>query len=331
MLRDVFSRISARAAAAARALPRLLGLPPSPCRASRTLQLSGCIALAALTHDAGCTSTARDRALRLWQQAGGTAPQFCELEAVGLGEVLHVCAATDGRLVRDPPDGTELATYQQALHASTSLTGAEAWADATATDAASLARYTAQTRVLTIYCMLCGRNKTAAMDAMIDSVGLMPSPSTGGSSSGSGVSKPSDDVEAERLVRSATKLYNFNFARELARVQPSSLILTRDQMKINKFVFHRLTSSHYAVAKGVESGEKWLTFDADHNRMKEHEDEVNLPRNGLVLSTLFRVLMTGELRWISTVPMHCSIRPGAHHDEPRHDHSQGTCACLQAW
>ena len=141
---------------------------------------------------------------------------------------------------------------------------------------------------------MCGRNKASAIDAMIDSSGVPPAPGAAGSSASGAIVKPSDDVEAERLVRSATKLYNFNFACELARVQPSAIILTRDQMKINKFVFHRLTSSHYAVAKGVESGEKWLTFDADHNRMKEHEDEVNLTRNGLVLSTLFRVLMTGE-------------------------------------
>ena len=294
MLRGALGRVAARAAAAARALPRLIATPLVARCAPRTLQLASCVALAALAQDAGCTITSRERALRLWSQAGGTEPQFEELTMVGLGDVLHVCAASDGRLVRDPPDGSELATFQQMLHASTALTGADAWADVTATDASSLTRYTTQTRQLTIYCMLCSRNKEAAVDALISSSGVPPTPGAAGSSASGASVKPPDDIEAERLVRSATKLYNFNFSRELARVQPSAIILTRDQMKINKFVFHRLTSSHYAVAKGVESGERWLTFDADHNRMKEHEDEINLTRNGLVLSTLFRVLMTGE-------------------------------------
>ena len=293
MLAGIARRLLSGATCAARALVRAPQTDGAMHRRAPLLRALGCVAALTLGSAAECV-TEEERARLLWQSAGGADAQMDDLRRLGVGEVLHVAAHSGGLLVRDPPDATEINTLLTALNATSGLTGADAWPDPAAADAASLASFTRTTTVMNIYCRLCARNVPAATDAVIAlaGVGALPSGS-GAGPSGAPAPEPDKGVEAQRLMRSASALYNFNFARELARVDPNAIVLTRDQLKLNRLTFKQLSNAAYAVPKGLESSEKWLTYDPTQNRMREHEAETTLHRNGLVLSTIYRVLLTG--------------------------------------
>ena len=89
--------------------------------------------------------------------AGGTDGQYNELSALGLGTPLDELSYNAGAFKSDPPHGqpTVLGGVLAALHDTTHLAGAEAWADPTAADAASMREHLRQTQMLAQVFMAC--------------------------------------------------------------------------------------------------------------------------------------------------------------------------------
>ena len=98
------------------------------------------------------------------------------------------------------------------------------------------------------------------------------------------------DLEVVALMREASVMYNFDFAR--ARCGSTEAVLrTRNGLLINELHFSGLNSTHYGALKPKDGLTKHLERASDGS-LVERTETISLHRNGLALAAIKRALLS---------------------------------------
>ena len=224
---------------------------------------------------AGCGPTAEEQdMLAFVKTAGGNDEHYNELRAIGLGTPLLCLAYNGGAFKAEIPRASDFTALLHSLHASTAITGADAWADPTTTDAAGMRTHLAQTQMLAQVFMACRAVEKVHMARFCKVAGV----STGDVAEEEPVTGKKADVEAERLITLASALYNFDFTRD-GSMSTEAVLRTRNALRLNRFELSPLRSTHYGAMKPATTTTRKLV-PGPGGVLVEQEEELTLTRSG---------------------------------------------------